>query len=75
VPRYFFHVHDDVDIMDNEGTVLPGPDEARAEAVTAAGEMLRDVGGRFWKSRDWRLWVMDEAGAAVCALTFSAEKP
>ena len=39
--------------------LLPGPDGARAEAVTVAGEMLRDVGGRFWNSREWRLWVTD----------------
>jgi hypothetical protein len=74
MPRYFFHVHDDVDIIDNEGTELSGSDEARAEAVVAAGEMLRDVGGRFWNSRDWRLWVTDDAGQTVCALRFSAEQ-
>jgi hypothetical protein len=36
--------------------------------------MLRDVGGRFWNSRDWRLWVTDDAGQTVCALRFSAEQ-
>jgi hypothetical protein len=37
--------------------------------------MLRDVGGKFWKSPAWRLWITDEAGQTVCALRFSAEQP
>jgi hypothetical protein len=75
MPRYFFHVHDSVDILDDEGTDLPGPNEARVEAVVVAGAMLRDLGGRFWNSSEWRIWVVDEAGETVCALRFSAEKP
>jgi hypothetical protein len=73
MPRYFFHVRESVDIIDNDGTAFPGPDEARSEAVVAAGEMLKDIGGKFWKSPDWRLWVTDEAGQTICALRFSAE--
>ena len=46
VPRYFFHVHDGRDMPDDVGTVLKGPEEARALAVTAAGEALRDLGDR-----------------------------
>jgi hypothetical protein len=42
MPRYFFHVRESVDSIDNEGTAFPGPDEARSEAVVAAGEMLKD---------------------------------
>jgi hypothetical protein len=75
VPRYFFHVHDSVDLLDNEGTELTGPDEARVQAVITAAELLRDVGGRFWNSPEWRLWVIDEAGQTICALRFSAEHP
>ena len=73
MPRYFFHVHDSVDIIDNEGSDFTDPDAARAEAVVAAGEMLRDVGGRFWKRPEWRLWVTDETGHTICALRFSAD--
>jgi hypothetical protein len=75
VPRYFFHVHDSVDLLDYEGTELTGPDEARVQAVVTAGELLRDVGGRFWNSPEWQLWVIDEAGQRICALKFSAEHP
>ena len=73
MPRYFFHVHDSEEMLDREGTVLAGFDEARAEAIKTAGEMLRDAGRRFWDGAEWRMWVTDEAGATVCKLRFSAE--
>ncbi len=75
VPRYFFHVHDSVDIIDQEGTEFPSPEEARGEAVVTAGEILREVGRKFWNSPEWRMWVTDEAGETVCAIKFSGEQP
>ena len=48
MPRYFFHVIDGKEFLDEEGTELAGLDEARAEAIVVSGEMMRDVGGRFW---------------------------
>jgi hypothetical protein len=38
-----------------------------------AGEVLRDNGENLWKEANWRVWVTDEAGDAVCALRFAAE--
>ena len=45
MPRYFFHVDDGRDIPDQEGVELAGPDEARAQAVIACGEALKDLYG------------------------------
>ena len=73
MPRYFFHTHHGEDVIDHEGTVLAGPDEVRAEAITAAGELLRDKGRKFWDGDEWQMRVTDESGATVCRLTFSAE--
>jgi hypothetical protein len=73
VPRYFFHVRDSGEFIDREGVVLAGPDEARSRAVVASGEMLKDLGGRFWNDAEWLMWVTDERGATVCALRFSAQ--
>jgi hypothetical protein len=74
MPRYFFHVIDGVETRDAEGTVLAGVTEARAEAIVTAGEMLRDLGGKFWNNGEWQVRVEDEAGNKVCALTFSADR-
>ncbi len=71
--RFFFHVRDSSEMLDEVGTELPGLAEARAEAVTTAGEMLRDSGEQFWNSAEWRMWVTDETGRTVCSLRFSAE--
>lgn len=69
MPRYFFNLHDGREILDEDGTELSGLDEARAQAVVALGEMLKDVNGRFWREPEWRMWVADEVGEAVCSLT------
>ena len=73
MPRFFFNVRDHHDILDPEGVELSGPHEARAQAVVACGEMVRDLGPEFWDQPDWRMWVTDEAGKTVCALRVSAE--
>ena len=73
MPRYYFHVRDGHEALDQEGVELAGIEKARALAIVASGEMLRDLGGRFWDSGEWRMWVMDESGATVCELKFSAE--
>ena len=71
MPRYFFHVHDGQDTPDEDGVELSGPDEAKGQAVIFAGEALRDKDGAFWNSGEWRMVVVDEAGATVCTLAFS----
>jgi hypothetical protein len=75
MPRYFFHVRDSAEIIDDEGVKLADPDEARAIAVINAGEALRDLGPQFWMSPDWRTWVTDESGVTVCTLSFRPESP
>lgn len=74
MPRYFFHVHDGQDFPDLDGTELDGPEQARKQAVTAAGEARKDSGLKFWNHGEWRMHVVDESGATVCALSFSAEQ-
>ena len=73
MPRFFFHVRDSVELLDTEGVELANPEMARSAAIRAAGEALRDLGGKFWEAPEWRMWVTDESGATVCALTFKPE--
>ena len=58
---------------DEDGVEFASPDEARAEAVVAAGEALKDTGRRFWGHPEWLMVVQDESGEVVCRLRFSAE--
>jgi hypothetical protein len=75
MPRYFFHVHDDQDFRDSDGTVLPDAAAARAQAVATAGAMLSEKGDRFWGGAEWHMIVIGEAGQLVCELRFSARLP
>jgi hypothetical protein len=71
MPRYFFHVHDGQDLPDEDGIILAGADEARAQAIIAAGEALKDLGPKFWSHPDGQMHVTDEQGATVCDLRLS----
>ncbi len=73
MPRYFFHLKDGTTHTDEGGVELSGPDEAREAAVVNSGEVLRDLGAKFWTSDEWRLWVTDESGATLCSLRFTSE--
>ena len=72
MPRYFFHIQDGKNIPDTEGTVLPDNKAARNEAIATGGTILRDLSS-YWDGREWRMNVMNENGATVFRLRFSAE--
>ncbi len=71
VPRYFFHVHDGRDIPDEEGIALTGDEDARAQAIIATAEALKDLGPGFWRHPDWQMHVTNEHGATICRLRLS----
>ena len=71
--RYFFHVIDGVDIRDEIGTECADLLEARAQALRASGEMIEELGAKFWdEPEDWRMNVTDDVGAAQFTLRFSS---
>ena len=74
MPRYFFHVIDGREIRDEEGIELPNIYVAQAEAICLCGEVLRDMGARFWNGTEWRLEVEDEQAQVLFVLHFSAEE-
>ena len=69
MPRYFFHVRDSAEFIDDGGVELGGLDAVRAQAVIAAGEAIKDLGDKFWRSEEWHMWVTDETGETVCTLS------
>jgi hypothetical protein len=42
MPRYYFHIEDDCTYIDRVGVELPDLEAARDEAVSAAGQILRN---------------------------------
>jgi hypothetical protein len=73
LPRYFFHVADGTDYRDFQGTVLVDVPTARSEAIKTATEMLKDRGVKLLGAGEWCMTVLDETGATVCRLRFSAD--
>lgn len=71
MPRYFFHLHNDVETEDLEGTILPGLGAAKEWAVRAARDVMAEnvKQGRL-NLDDW-IEVQDEQGRQVLAVRFS----
>ena len=74
MPRYFFNVIDGYSDLDELGTELPDIYTAQAQAIRLSGEVLRDMGAKFWNGTQWRLEVADDAGRVLFKLHFSAEE-
>ena len=73
-PRYFFHVHDGSSTRDREGTDLPDIYAAQEMAICTSGELLREMGAKFWDCLEWSLEVTDEAGRVLFTLRFSVQE-
>ena len=71
MPRYFFDLYDDVNVIDEEGRVRADLDSAKATALIEAREIIqanvRDF-GKFDVSH--RIEVRDESGAIVHTIHF-----
>jgi ABC-type taurine transport system substrate-binding protein len=68
MPRYYFHIEDHRTYVDQVGVELPDLHAARDEAVSAAGQILRDGAAKnLWGGKPWRMWVTQSP--------FANEKP
>jgi hypothetical protein len=72
MPVYHFHVSDGIGGPDLDGHLLAGLADAKREAVSLGGSLIREMGDRFWDGDDWRLEVTDSDGLLLFTLIFSA---
>jgi hypothetical protein len=70
VPRFFFHLTDEVFAPDLEGIEFPDSEAARAAAVQGIRGMICDQVKHGRLCLGYSLEVMDEAGTRVVALRF-----
>jgi hypothetical protein len=71
VPRYFFHVYDDIVMLDDEGMELADAEAARAAALAGAREMMCDQIRHGRLALGHHIEVEDEAGSPVFSLSFA----
>lgn len=71
MPRFFFHIHDDVVLRDEEGIELADAEAARGAALDGARAMMCDQlrDGRL--SLHHRIEVESEDGGPVLTLSFA----
>ena len=76
--RYYIHVQDGAEMLDEDGIELSGMEAVRLEAIQASAELLKGQhGAHFWSGEPWKLWVTDQpkgGGTTVLKLTFSAQQ-
>ena len=60
VPLFYFHVKDGREWPDEEGTDLPSSEDARAEALRHAGDMLKENVRGGPVAKEWRMRVKDQ---------------
>ena len=68
--RYYFHVHDTLDAIDEDGIELRGNEQACELAVRAARELACEDVRRGELQPDHRIEVIDELGSIITTVMF-----
>ncbi len=71
MPRYFFDIHDDVDVTDEVGLELPDLKAARSEVARALTEAALDALPSNGPSKAMTINVRDEGGRRVLQAVLS----
>jgi len=74
MPRYFFNVRNIPPAMDPIGEELADDEAAWREATTVAGEIFKDIDGKFRPNLEWALEVTDEARKPIFLIEVSTRK-
>ena len=74
MPKFFFNIRDGYSYKDDTGIELPDIYAAQKEAIRYSGEVLREMGAKFWDETEWKLEVTDEGGRILFSLRFSAQE-
>jgi hypothetical protein len=70
VPRYFFHLYDDIIAHDEEGVELPNVAAARLKALIGARDVIAEQVKRGYFVLSHWIDVVDQQGEPVLTVTF-----
>ena len=74
MPRYYFDVHHLSASIDDLGEELPDNEAAWRQATVIAGEIFKDIDGRFRPGQNWALEVTDEARKPIYLVVIEARQ-
>ena len=74
MPRYYFNVHGTRRTSDDEGEELADDKAAWTEATLIAGELFKDINGKFQPGQEWSLEVADAGRRSLYFISISAKK-
>jgi hypothetical protein len=74
MPRYYFNVHNLTPSVNDEGEELPDNEAAWRLATRTAGELFKDMDGKFRPDQEWSLEVADERRTSIYVINISARK-
>jgi hypothetical protein len=72
--RYFFNIQDGSSRPDMKGEELPDNEAAWHEATLIAGELFKEIDGKFRPGEEWSLEVTDERRNPLYCIRVSAEE-
>jgi hypothetical protein len=70
MPRFYFHVYNDLVATDEEGLELPDVDAAREQAMDSARELVCESIHQGHLNLDHRIEVDDENGRRVMTVSY-----
>jgi hypothetical protein len=68
--RYYFHLYNDLTVMDMEGQLLPDLEAARANGIKEAREMMMDTVREGRIDFSHRIEIADHSGDIVATIRF-----
>jgi hypothetical protein len=72
--RYFFNIRTGESVPDQVGEELPNDEAAWKEATMIAGEVFKDINGKFKPGQEWSIEVTDERRNPVYLIKVSGEE-
>jgi hypothetical protein len=74
MPRYFFNVHNAGTSVDESGEELPNNEAAWQQATRIAGELFKDMDGKFRPGQEWALEITDESRNPIYFIQIEARE-
>jgi hypothetical protein len=74
MPRYYFDINGSAVVDDNESETLESDEAAWHEATLVAGEIFKDVDGKFRPGQQWTLEVLDEQRRPLFSINITSQR-